>query len=110
MPCPEDVAMEIPFLVEPIEGGRFRARAGEPLGLQAEGATKAEAVEALQRSIDARLQNGGELGSLTVTSGEPAQGKDLPFRNDELYKTDWVYRELREAMAEARDAEDAAGP
>jgi hypothetical protein len=102
--------MDIPILVEPIEGGRFRARAGEPFGLQAEGATKAEAVEALKHVIDARLQNGAEIGLLTVTPPQRAPAKDLPFRKDELYKTDWTYRELQEAMAEARDAEELPGP
>jgi hypothetical protein len=110
MPYAEDYAMEILFLVEPIEGGRFRARAGEPFDFQAEGATKAEAVQTLQRVIDACLQNGAEFGLLTVTPPKFAPASDMPFRKDELYKTDWTYRELQEAMAEARDAEESAGP
>jgi hypothetical protein len=102
--------MQIPFLIEPIEDGRFRATAGEPFDIRAEGDTRDEAVQTLQRLIDQRLRNGAELRLLTVTNGAAQPVRALPFRADELYKTDWVYRELQEAMAEERQAEESAGP
>jgi Ser-tRNA(Ala) deacylase AlaX len=101
--------MQISFLIEPIEGSRFRAQAGEPLGIRAEGDTRDEALQTLQHLIDQRLRNGAELGVLNVPNGAAHPVATLPFRADDAYKTDWVYRELQEAIAEERRAEETAG-
>jgi hypothetical protein len=39
--------MQVPILIEPIEGGRFRARAGEPFGLTSDRETAKEAARLL---------------------------------------------------------------
>jgi hypothetical protein len=103
-----EYVMQIPYLIEPIEGGRYRAYTGEPFAVRAEGGTHEEAIQALQRLIEQRLRNGAEFGLLTVANGAARPVSPLPFRADELYKTDWVYRELQEAMAEERQAEESA--
>ena len=48
--------MQIPILIEPIEGGRFRAR--EPFGLAAEGDTADAAARVLEVYIRQRLDAG----------------------------------------------------
>ena len=44
---------------------------------------------------------------MNVPNGKPAT-PPLPFPADNLYETDWVFRELQEAIAENRRREDAA--
>lgn len=78
--------MEIPVLVEPITGG-YRAKAGEPLALVAEGATADEAISALQALIANRLANGARIVSITVPEEHPwlkfaGTLKDDPFLED----------------------------
>jgi hypothetical protein len=38
------------------------------------------------------------------------QAAIAPFPEDDAYKTDWVYRELPEEMAENRRLEESVGP
>ncbi len=63
--------MQIPVLVEPVVNNGFRARAGEPLALTAEGATPDEAVGNLRAAIDRQLKNGSLLISLDIGSANP---------------------------------------
>jgi hypothetical protein len=53
--------MQIAVLVEPIANNGFRARAGEPLPVSAEGATPEEAVRNLRAAMDRELRNGKQL-------------------------------------------------
>jgi hypothetical protein len=98
--------MQIPILVEPIEGGRYRVRAGEPFALCAEGGTKAEAIRMLHELIAARIKAGAEVRMLALPS---ALASELPPA-DELYKTDPWFKEFQDAIAENRRREDAAQP
>ena len=50
--------MQIPVLVEPVGNNGFRAKAGEPLPLSAEGATPDEAVRNLRAAMDRQLTSG----------------------------------------------------
>jgi predicted RNase H-like HicB family nuclease len=63
--------MHIPVLVEPVTNNGFRAKAGEPLPLSAEGATPEEAVRNLQSAIDRQLKNGKQLLSVEITPANP---------------------------------------
>lgn|SRR5262245_34597307 len=63
--------MRIPVLVEPVANNGFRAKAGEPLPLSAEGATPEEAVRNLRSAIDRQLKNGKQLLSLEIASANP---------------------------------------
>jgi hypothetical protein len=60
--------MEIPILIERVEGNGYRARSGEPLVLSAEGATQAEVLRKLQEQIEARMAAGAQLVSVNVLS------------------------------------------
>jgi hypothetical protein len=63
--------MRIPVLVEPAANNGFRARAGEPLPLTAEGATADEAVRNLRAAMDRQLTNGKQLLSVDVAAENP---------------------------------------
>ncbi len=62
--------MQIAVLVEPSANG-FRARAGEPLPLSADGSTADEAVHNLRLAMDNRLKNGTQLRSVDIASENP---------------------------------------
>jgi len=100
--------MEIVVLVEPLAGGRFRARAGEPLNLCAEGTTVEEATRQLGVLFDALMARGCQLAALTVANGKVTIPPVCSFPADNLYQTDWAFRELQEAIAENRRQEEAA--
>jgi hypothetical protein len=63
--------MQIPVLVEPIANQGFRARAGEPLPVSADGATPEEAVRNLRAALARQLQNGKQLRSLDLAPENP---------------------------------------
>ena len=96
--------MQIPILIERIEGG-YRARAGEPFALSAEGRTKREAYQQLQGLIFDRLTDGADLVALEVPLAHPyAMLSGTPRTDDPFLK------ELREAIEENRRREDAENP
>jgi hypothetical protein len=98
--------MELPVLVEPTPDGRFRAHVGEPFHVADDAG---RAMQDLVRLVERRLQGGARVAVLSVSNGSVRVGA-LPLPADDAYRTDWVYRELTEAIAEARRLEDSAGP
>jgi hypothetical protein len=96
--------MEIPILIEAIEGGRFRARAGEPFGASAEGTTAEEAAQQLAVLLRNRLHAGAQLAAI-----ELGNGPHPPLHLDPLPDDDWFFQTLREAIAENRQRENEAG-
>ena len=63
--------MQIPVLVEPVADNGFRAKAGEPLPLSADGATPEEAVRNLRAAMDRQLKDGKQLRSVEMASDNP---------------------------------------
>ena len=61
--------MEIPVFVEPIPTG-FRATAGSPLPLTADGPTADAAVAAVQELLAEQLRAGGRLRTLTIPTAD----------------------------------------
>jgi len=104
----QEVVMEIPVIIEPCAGGGFRAKAGSPFDLSAEGTTPEEASHKLIALFDSLMARGCQLTRLAVTNGKAVVPSPLPA--DNLYETDWAYRELQEAIAENRRQEEAANP
>jgi hypothetical protein len=98
--------MQIPILIEPIEGGGFRARAGEPFADCVEGATAEEATRLIEEHLLHRIRNGGRVAVVTLPSGVPSAPSELPFPADELYKTDPSFRAWQGLIAENRRLED----
>ena len=100
--------MQIPILIEPIEGGRFRARAGEPFAQSAEAESAQEAARCLEEHLAERVRNGAHIAVVNVPNGALPSGTQATMPADEAYQTDWVFRELQEAIAENRRAEESA--
>jgi len=98
--------MEIVVLLDPLPGGRFRARAGDPLNLAAEGATVEEATRELGALLNAMLACGRQITTIGTAIGKAGQ-PGCPLPADNLYQTDWVFRELQEAVAEGRRQDEA---
>jgi hypothetical protein len=63
--------VENPVIIEPVTGNGYRAigAGGLSLGLTAEGATAAEAIDRLAEQVLARLHAGAKLAELTVDVG-----------------------------------------
>jgi len=96
--------MHILILIESLEGGGFRARAGEPFVLAAEGESCAAATHALERLVVERLANGAQLGLLTIANG--TTNDPLPYPADDLYQRDPSFAEMQQAITDFRRAED----
>ncbi len=94
--------MQIPVLIEPIAGNRYRACGVGPEAAVAEGQTDAEALENLRRNIEGRIKAGARLTYLDV----PVQDHPLAraagiFRPDDPLVNEW-----KEIMAENRKRDD----
>jgi len=63
--------MQIPVLVEPVANNGFRAKAGEPLPVSAEGATPEEAVRNLRAAMDRHLRDGKQLRAVDIGTENP---------------------------------------
>jgi hypothetical protein len=94
--------MVIPVLVEPIAGGGFRAVAGSPLMLSAEGASQDEALDRLRAEIRLKLSAGSSLVPLDVPPAEENPWARVAgmFRDNPLFDA-W-----QEAIAENRRRDD----
>ncbi len=99
--------MHLLILIEPIEGGRFRARSGEPFSLSAEGETAEKAVQQLENILRDRLRKGSRLALLNLGNGSPSSSP-APMLLEPLPDGDWFFQTMREAIAENRQREDKA--
>lgn len=89
--------MQITVLIEPVANNGFRAKAGEPLPLCAEGATPDEAVRNLRAALDRQLKGGKRL--LAVDVGEENPWLAMAGIYD---PKDPLVQEWKEAMAAYR--------
>ncbi len=96
--------MEIPVLVEPLNGEGFRASTGAPLALSVEAPSEAEALRSLQATLQSRLAQGGRVVPLTVA--EPTH----PFAAFAgMFADDPDFRDVVAIMQERRGAEESGG-
>jgi hypothetical protein len=101
--------MQIPVLVEPLPDGRgFRARAGEPLDLSAEGPTKAAAIQALRQAARGRLAGGAEVVPLELSTGN-AWADSAGFLPEDELTRQWLDA-LRENRRKANESADGLLP
>ena len=89
--------MQIPVLIEPIAGDRYRASTGQPLGVVAEAPTREEALAKLTEQIQARLRNGAEIVPLSLA---PPKHPMMEFAG--MFKDDPYFEEVIEIMAANR--------
>ena len=91
--------MEVPAIIEPVSGNGYRVTGagGLSLGLTAEGATAAEAIDRLSEQIQSRLHAGAKLTELSLATGVAAWKQDAGYLHD-----DPLYQPRRDAMEEYR--------
>lgn len=100
--------MHVLILIEPIEGERFRAKAGEPFGISAEGKTVEEATQHLETMLRHRLHSRSRLALLDLGNGSSPTASS-PLHLEPLPDDDWFFQTMREAITENRQREDEAG-
>jgi hypothetical protein len=89
--------MEIPVLVEPVNGNGYRASTGAPLGLSAEAPTRDEALGKLRSLVEERLSSG------VVVPFKVEMPIDHPWAKFAgMFKDDPRFDEWQEAIAEYR--------
>jgi hypothetical protein len=95
--------MDVTVIIEPVAGNRYRVTGagGLSIGLAAEGATAAEAIDHLAEQIRARLHAGAQLTELNVVANEAPWKQDAGYLRDEP-----LYEPWRQAMEEYRRALD----
>jgi uncharacterized protein (DUF433 family)/predicted RNase H-like HicB family nuclease len=98
--------MHVLILIEPIEGGRFRAKAGEPFGVSAEGKSAEEAAQHLKAILRDLLQSGSCLALLDLGNESPTTLAPLHF--EPLPGEDWFFQTMRKAMEKNRQEENEA--
>jgi hypothetical protein len=89
--------MQIPVLIEPIDGKGYRARGAEPFALVGEGPTREAALAKLKELVDARLRSGVEIVSLEIP---PQSHPWLKYAG--MFKDDPMLEDWKQAMAEYR--------
>ncbi len=89
--------MQIPVLIEPIDGNGYRARGAEPFALVAEGPTREAALAKLKELVQARLRKGAEIVPLDL--GQESH----PFAEFVgMFKDDPLIEDWKKDMAEYR--------
>jgi hypothetical protein len=91
--------MQIPILIEPVEGNGFRSRGGELFALSAEGSTRDEVLEKLRAQLALRMSQGAEF--LLLDSAAPPQVNPW-IEYAGMFKNDPYFDEWQEAIAENR--------
>jgi hypothetical protein len=92
--------MQIPVLIERIAGNGYRARGGEPLGLEAHGETREEALAKLRDQLQTRVHT-GDIATVELTQPHPWMAFAGMFKDDPLFD-DW-----QKAIADYRAEVDA---
>jgi hypothetical protein len=91
--------VEFPVIIEPITGSGYRATGagGLSVGLTADGATAAEAIDRLADQVRLRVNAGARLAELNVAGGTAPWQQDAGYLQD-----DPLYEPWRAAMEEYR--------
>jgi hypothetical protein len=98
----KECVVQIPILIERINGNGYRARGGEPLGLSADADTREGALAALREQLRQRLNGDTEMISLEV-SEEPH-----PLaRFAGMFKHDPLFESWQKSIAKYRREVDA---
>ena len=93
------ISVEVPVIIEPVTGNGYRVTGagGLSVGLTAEGATAAEAIDRLAEQVRMRVNAGAKLAELSVAAGAAPWKQDAGYLHD-----DPLYEPWREAMEEYR--------
>jgi predicted RNase H-like HicB family nuclease len=94
--------MRIPVLVEPLEGKGYRARAGEPFALVAEGKSPHDAIQKVRKMIEEKVRGGAALTHVEIALNDNPMLADI----GSLDPDDPMVQEWLEIMAENRRKAD----
>jgi len=91
--------VEVPVIIETVTGNGYRVTGagGLSVGLTAEGATAAEAIERLAEQVRTRVNAGAKLTELSVAADSAPWKQNAGYLRDEP-----LYEPWREAMEEYR--------
>ena len=91
--------MDVPVIIEPVTGNGYRATGagGLSVGLTAEGATAAEAIDRLADQVRVRVNAGAKVAQVNVVAGAAPWTQDAGYLRD-----DPLYEPWRAAMEEYR--------
>jgi hypothetical protein len=98
----KETVVQIPILIERINGNGYRARGGEPLGLSAEADTREGALAALREQLRQRLNGDAEMVSLEV-----AEEPHPLVRFAGMFKNDPMFESWQKSIAKYRREVDA---
>ena len=83
--------MQIPVLIEPVPGNRFRASGGEPFAIVAEGATAEAALAQFKDRVASKLRSGARVTSIDVqVSDHPWLEFAGMFDKDDPLVQEWL--------------------
>ena len=91
--------VEVCVIIEPVADSRYRVTGagGLSVGLTAEGATAAEAIDRLADQVRTRVNSGAKLADLSIAACAAPWQQDAGYLRD-----DPLYEPWREAMEEYR--------
>ncbi len=93
--------MQVPVLIERVDENGYRARAGEPFGWTADGATPAEALQQLREVVAQRVAAGATIATLDLSV------RDHPWMElAGTWKGHPLLDDWKKAVAEYRQAVD----
>jgi hypothetical protein len=100
--------MEVPVIIETVIGNGYRATGagGLSVGLTAEGATAAEAIDRLAEHVRSRVNAGAKLAELSVAVGAAPWTEDAGYLRDEPLYEPWL--EAMEAYRRKLDEDPEA--
>jgi len=100
--------MQIPVLIEPVAGNGYRARAGEPFGWSAEGATPDDALRALNEVVSREVAAGTRVAAIDVPGKAHPLLQYAGTWKDHPLLDDW--RQAIEEYRHSAEEEVANGP
>jgi hypothetical protein len=82
--------MEIPVLIEPVDGNGFRASSGEPFAIVVEGATREDVLARFKAHVAMKLRDGASVASIEVKNEHPwAKAIGIYDKSDPLVQ-EWL--------------------
>jgi hypothetical protein len=98
--------MQVLIVIEPRDGGGFRATAGDPFRMSADAESEEAAAQQLETMLRSRLK-GTRIAILELGNGSK-QDAQPPLQLDPIAGEDWFFETMREAIEENRQRENEA--
>jgi hypothetical protein len=104
----QQMSVEVPVIIEPITGSGYRASGagGLSVGLNADRATAAEAIDRSAEQVQLCMNTGARLAELKVTGGPAPWKQDAGYLHDDPFYESWraAMEDYRRQLDEDPDA------